>query len=58
MRLTPTSDVSKKTGFAGDNVRTQGDGWADFVEYFNFRTPMARRHVVTLVSTSLTWFFL
>ncbi|RSH85344.1 Inorganic phosphate transporter pho84 [Saitozyma podzolica] len=49
--------VSKVTGLTGENVRTQKEGWADFVEYFNFKTAIARRHVITLVSTALTWFF-
>jgi hypothetical protein len=53
-----TSDVSKNTGLTGENVRTHMDGWTDFLEYFNFKTAIARRHVLTLVSTALTWFFL
>jgi hypothetical protein len=53
-----TSDVYNSAGSTGDHVRTHKDGSKDFFENFNFRTAIARRHVLTLVSTALTWFFL
>ena len=51
-------DVAKETGIGNKDRRGSKQQWADFLEYFNFKTRMNRRHVMTLCSTALTWFFL